>query len=649
MRSAFSFHELSTGSNFAFAQTTLEQQLVSVLRTGAAKGRRADFTAVNRFSRPSGASPRFPARSLALGITLLVAAFSLAIWQYRQEGVAQAEVRHTQDVLQTLEAVLVSTLNLQTGARGFLISGEESYLGPFHDGRAHLDEDVDRLGALIADNPRQVPRAQALKNLAAQLDVLLRRRVEISRSQDLSAALAATPLEAGKELVDQIRAILAEMRTEERRLLELRSQALARSRQLALTGFLVCAVFGLAALALTAAGWRRSQRLALGAEHSAREAAQERTRREEVERLNSTLQATEKEMRQAAHETAEIRAALDEHAIVAITDARGRINYVNDKFCAISQYSREELIGQDHRVINSGHHPREFFRNLWSTIGQGRVWHGEIMNRAKDGSYYWVDTTIVPFLGPEGRPREYVAIRADITDRKRAEAALAAERDRSRGLSRRLLEVQETERRKLARDVHDELGQALTAVKITVQSAQMQLPDRSVLQAAVDLTDRAIQQTRALSLALRPPLLDDLGLVPALRWLADQQSQQAGRRIAVHAEDLGATPPAIDTACFRLAQEAITNALRHSRGDISIAVRRDGDRLRLTIRDAGPGFDVRAAKSRAAGGASLGLLGMEERASLVNGEVRWESAPGQPTTFEAFLPLGPSRRGMSAA
>ena len=159
-----------------------------------------------------------------------------------------------------------------------------------------------------------------------------------------------------------------------------------------------------------------------------------------TERKKSEVEITKlnEELNQRVKEIEDYKYALDESSIVAITDQKGIIKKVNDNFCSISKYSRDELIGQDHRIINSGYHTKEFIRNLWVTIANGKIWKGELKNKAKDGTIYWVDTTIIPFLNEQGKPFQYVAIRSDITERKKSEIEIIKLNDE---LSQRVKEI----------------------------------------------------------------------------------------------------------------------------------------------------------------------------------------------------------------
>jgi len=237
--------------------------------------------------------------------------------------------------------------------------------------------------------------------------------------------------------------------------------------------------------------------------------------------------------------------------------------------------------------------------------------------------------------------------------RERAEASLIAAHKREQHLGRRLLQVQENERRKIARDLHDEVGQLLTALKINLQLADRQADPRAGVSIAVDLVDRALQKTRALTLGLSPPLLDDLGLEPALRWLIGQQVRITGRRITFATEGvIDRLPPLVETACFRIVQEALTNALRHTPEAVVVRLQltATGDQVTLCVKDDGQGFDLPAARARAVQGASLGLLNMEERAELAGGQVVIDTRLEGGTAVSAQFPLsGPSASGEISA
>ncbi len=219
---------------------------------------------------------------------------------------------------------------------------------------------------------------------------------------------------------------------------------------------------------------------------------------------------------------------------------------------------------------------------------------------------------------------------------------LAGER-RFRRLARAVWKVQEDERRRLARELHDGIGQTLTALKNQLEMAQRQQPERQAegLAEAFELASQALDDTRELSRLLRPPVLDDLGLVPALRWLARTLRQRSG--LAIELRNAGAPErldPELETLIFRVVQEALTNAIKHSGAErAEVELRVEAGRLLLRVADSGDGFDTASALGPADDGTGVGLRGMEDRVELFGGRLRIDSRPGEGTVIEAQLPL----------
>jgi two-component system, NarL family, sensor histidine kinase NreB len=321
----------------------------------------------------------------------------------------------------------------------------------------------------------------------------------------------------------------------------------------------------------------------------------------------------------------DVKFALDESSIVAITDHRGIIQYINDKFCEISKYDREELLGKDHRIINSGHHPKAFMKNLWDTISSGKVWRGEIKNRAKDGSYYWVHTTIVPLLNEKGQPYQYLAIRNEVTQRKKAEEEL-------QHMMTHVLEVQEEERKRFSRELHDGIGQSLFSLLIQMDRlmSEHQLPELQQIRTNVA---GVIEDVREMAWELRPSVLDDLGVVPALRTYMENYSDHYGIAVEFDGKLRKRLEPLKETVLYRIVQEALTNIAKYA--DVSeakVTVQETESAVEAIVADQGKGF------TRSSTTQGVGLFSMEERARSVGGTFSIDSVPGQGTRVTLSIP-----------
>jgi PAS domain S-box-containing protein len=341
---------------------------------------------------------------------------------------------------------------------------------------------------------------------------------------------------------------------------------------------------------------------------------------------------------------ADFKRALDHAAIVAITDVSGRINYVNDTFCTISGYAREELLGQDHRIVNSGYHPKEFIRELWRTIASGRVWHGELRNRAKDGHIYWVDTTIVPFLNERGKPYQYIAIRSDITARKEAEEKLAQQAALARVGQMAAV---------VAHEVRNPLAGIKGAVQVLMSrrsSGDSELPVMRDIVGRIDSLSDLINDLM-LYARPRPPRVSHVELRSVISdavTIVRRDPAAQSIEIVIEGADVSA---AVDDELIRATLlNLVLNAVQAmaGHGRISVTLGQSGNVAVIQVRDSGPGIppDIRnqvfepffTTKAR---GGGLGLPIARRTAELHGGSLTLECPEGGGTVVTMKLPLRP--------
>ena len=347
-------------------------------------------------------------------------------------------------------------------------------------------------------------------------------------------------------------------------------------------------------------------------------------------------------LEERTRDLADVNFALEKSAIVAITDTRGTITFVNDKFCEISKYAREDLLGQDHRILNSSYHAKEFIRTLWTTIANGHIWRGEIRNRAKDGSLYWVDTTIVPFLNEAGKPYQYMAIRYEITNRKESE-----QRFQEQAALARLGEM--------AAVVAHEVKNPIAGIRGALQVISSRMPpeqrDRAVMGDIITRLDGLNGVVEDLLVFARPRelSLEPVDLLVLLKNTVDLlRRDPTFARIEVAFEGT-CTPAQADPAQMQLVfQNVLMNAAQamNGQGRVTVAIDASGGRCRIAIVDAGPGMpaEVRqhafepffTTKSR---GTGLGLPLAKRIVEAHGGEIEIDSPAAGATTVTLQLPL----------
>lgn len=587
----------------------------------------------------------------SLGVALLLTlgiAFSLH-FNTGQALDAADKIARAHEVRASLADLSAALRMMEKGLHAFALEGDEKDLQDYRVGTLAMQAGIAELNKLLADNPRQLGKLDSANKEISQFVKFSETVIQTAHTRGFPAASA---LLEGKDQTISLAAsaLIEEMLSEDLRTLGTWRHDLSNDiviTYLSLEAAAV-AVLVLQVWAFALSHHEKKQRISAEADLKAvneRLESRVRERTAELARKNQLLDQDADNRRQAMAHLELLSAIIDgTNDFVGVADASGKLVYLNPAGRRLTGY--EETQDLDNLTI-ADFQPwvlPQIASGEMALPGDGTPWIGESILRASDGREIPVSQVIVGHHNESGELVYLSTISRDISESRRHASIIEDYVRRLASTSRQILRVQEQERRAIALELHDQIGQQLAALKINLFRMEHGLadPNRALrIRDCMEIAETTLSQVRDLALDLRPSVLDNLGLLPALEWYVQHQSDRTDCVIDLLAEPLPEQLPGdVLTAAFRIVQEAVNNALRHSNAHhIEVRLRQAGGELHLSIKDDGTGFDVQTGKQSGREGESIGLLGMRERSELVGGRFSIHSQPGKGTEVRAELPL----------
>jgi PAS domain S-box-containing protein len=591
----------------------------------------------------------------AVVLTLLAATY----WLSLQQRQAATWVGETQRVLRSIAGTRAALVDVQNGHRGFTIEGSEQAMQTYREAVAAIGRETRVLRSLFEDTPDQQRHLEELQRLLSARLASAAQLIEARRTGGFAAAKHIVDTGWPAAPMIALRGTLQAMELQQEQLLQQRLAAQDRS----LHWFWAAVGSMTTGLALTL--------VVIYLQVRRRQADQERLLESE-ERLRL------------------MTASVVDHAIFML-DPEGRVRSWNP--------GAERILGYREDEITSGAHLSSFYSepdvrsglpaaDMHVAVERGHS-PAEGWKVRRDGSRLWASSVLSAMRSRDGQLRGFCVVLRDLTEPRRAEESLRSEmaarartdeelqrlnrsleglvaertrelqcsnaeleaaRRRLQDLSSLLMDAQEQERGRVARELHDDTGQSLAAIRLRLMEMLRGTAGAERMNESVAIVDRAIAQIRGMALQLRPTMLDDLGLVDALEWAAGQQAKASGWTVQLALDaSCPRLPREVETACFRIVQEALTNVARHAQATrLSLQLRISQERLEFAVEDDGSGFDPLSLRSASARATRFGLLSMTERAHLLGGQIEIDSAPGRGTRIRASLPIASQPEGRQA-